>query len=57
MTQVESAKFNMQILLPVGTNDTYTVLQNAVFPFTIDKAYYETAAGTITANIQIDKEI
>ena len=50
---VEIATFSIQFLLPIGSNDTFTVLQSAPFGFTIDKAYYQSTSGTITANIQI----
>lgn len=53
LVQVEIATFSIQFLLPVGSDDTFTILQSAPFGFTIDRAYCQTASGTITANIKI----
>jgi len=45
--------FSIQFTLPVGDNDTYPIQQRAQFGFTINEAYYQTASGTISANIKI----
>jgi len=50
----EVKDFNIQFLLPVGYNDTFTFLQSANFGFTVDKAYYQTATGTITGDVKIE---
>jgi hypothetical protein len=44
----------IQFTLPTGANKTYVLLQSARFGFTIDKAYYDTESGTITANVKIN---
>jgi hypothetical protein len=39
--------------MQAGDNNTYYFTLHATFPFTINGAYYQTTAGTITANIKI----
>ena len=54
LVQVEIATFSIQFLLPIGSADTFTILQSAPFGFTIDKAFYQTATGAITADVRIE---
>jgi len=46
-------KFAIQVTIPVGSDATFTIAEYALFGCTIDKAYYKTDSGTITANVQI----
>jgi hypothetical protein len=46
-------KFTPTICMQAGDNNTYYFTLYATFPFTINGAYYQTTAGTITANIKI----
>jgi len=47
-------KFDVTLLLDTGANNEYVMVQDASFGFTIVKAYYKTASGTITANVKIN---
>ena len=46
--------FSPQFTLVTGADDVYPLLEYAQFGFTIDKAYYKTDAGTITAEVAIN---
>lgn len=52
--QLATASFTLQFLLEAGADNTYTLVQSARFPFSIDAAYYQTDAGTISANVRIN---
>lgn len=47
-------KFTMQMVLEAGANNTYEFQRSARFAFTINAAYYDTVAGSITANVKIN---
>lgn len=44
--------FAIQMGLSVGENSELTICEYAVSPFVVQKAYFKTTAGTITANIK-----
>jgi hypothetical protein len=46
--------FSPQFTLVTGADDVYPLLEYAQFGFTIDKAYYKTDSGTITAEVAIN---
>jgi hypothetical protein len=46
--------FSPQFTLIAGADDVYPLLEYAQFGFTIDKAYYKTDSGTITAEVSIN---
>ena len=46
--------FSPQFTLIIGADDVYPLLEYAQFGFTIDKAYYKTDSGTITAEVAIN---
>jgi hypothetical protein len=52
--QLGTASFTVQLVLEAGADNTYTFIQSARFPFTIDAAYFQTDTGTITANVRIN---
>ena len=54
LINVEVQTFNIQFLLPVGSADTFTILQSAAFPFTIDKVTYQSSAGGLTADVKVE---
>jgi hypothetical protein len=46
--------FSPQFTLITGADDVFPLLEYAQFGFTIDKAYYKTDSGTITAEVAIN---
>jgi len=47
-------KFDLTFQISTGEDATFNLHQYAQFAYTIDKAYYKTTSGTITAAIKID---
>jgi hypothetical protein len=50
----ELLAFSPQFTLIAGADDVFPLLEYAQFGFTIDKAYYKTDSGTITAEVAIN---
>jgi hypothetical protein len=48
-----ASKFTMQLFMDTGADIPVTFVQSAQFEFTIDAAHYETAAGSISADVRI----
>lgn len=52
--KITGLPFDITFQLDEGDDDTFTLHQYASFEYTVDKAYYKTDSGTITAAIKID---
>jgi hypothetical protein len=56
-TTLASIKFTPTICMQAGDNGTYFFTLYATFPFTINNAYFQTTAGTISAAVYINTTV